>query len=128
MSNVALRQVREDQSVSVYTEHTDRIHPRDLSMSLAANFGKNKFRVLLRKNIYIIEIDMRRHEDEDVSVIYRTKDFANAGTPKQDVLSEDAEDRGTCTVEPPTYQQRLADFKLAQKILCEAAAAVRVAG
>jgi hypothetical protein len=104
MSNCQLRPVRQDQSVTVYTEHTDRIHPRDLSRSLAARVGKDKFRVSLRKNIYIIYVDIRIHEDED----------------KQDVLSDDGEERGRYTIEPPTYQQRLADFKMAQNILCSA--------
>jgi hypothetical protein len=120
MSNCQLRPVRQDQSVTVYTEHTDRIHPRDLSRSLAARVGKDKFRVSLRKNIYIIYIDIRIHEDEDVGVSLRMKDFANEGMQKQDVLSDDGEERGRYTIEPPTYQQRLADFKMAQNILCSA--------
>lgn len=104
MSSCQLRRVRQDKSVTVYTEHTDRIHPRDLSNSLAAGVGKDRFRVSLRKNIYIIYIDIRTYEDND----------------KQDTLSDDGEDRGRCTIETPTYQQRLADFKMAQKILCAA--------
>ena len=66
MSNVQLRQVRQDQSVVVYTEHADRIHPQDLSNSLAKKFGKERFRVSLRKNIYVIYIDARIHEKDDV--------------------------------------------------------------
>lgn len=106
--------------MTVYTEHTDRIHPRDLSNSLAAGVGKDRFRVSLRKNIYIIYIDIRTYEDNDVSELHRGEDLADSEMQKQDTLSDDGEDRGRCTIETPTYQQRLADFKMAQKILCAA--------
>jgi len=100
MSERLLRCVREDQSVTVYTEHTDRIHPRDLSDSLARKVGKDRFRVSLRKNIYIIYIDAKTHETGS----------------KQDAHSDDGEVQAKLAI-PPTYQQRLEDFKLAEKIL-----------
>lgn len=63
--------------MSVYTEHTDRIHPRDLSDSLAARVGKGKFRVSLRKNIYIIYVDTRRSKKDDVSSMRGSKALAD---------------------------------------------------
>lgn len=76
MSKCLLR-VREDDGVTVYTEHTDRIHPRDLSDSLARKVGKDRFRVSLRKNIYIIYIDAKTHEPGVVSTMYVPKDHTN---------------------------------------------------
>jgi len=102
MSKCHLRFVREDQNATVYTEHTDRIHPQDLSNSLAKKVGKDKFRVSLRKNIYIIYVDAKKHNKDD----------------KQDSHSDDEEEQTRLGIEPPTYQQRLADFRLAEKILC----------
>ena len=102
MSKCRLKCVREDQSVTVYTEHTDRIHPRDLSDSLAKKVGKDRFRVSLRKNIYIIYVDAKRHGKDE----------------KEDLHSDNEEEQTKLVIEPPTYQQRLADFRLAEEILC----------
>lgn len=120
MSKCKLRYVRQDLSVRVYTEHTDRIHPRDLSDSLAARVGKDKFRISLRKNIYLIYVDARRSEKDDVSTVRSSKSLADGGTQNQDTLSDDGEERGEFTIEPKTHQQRLEDFKMAEKILCDA--------
>jgi hypothetical protein len=60
----------ENQGVGVFTEHTDRIHPQDLSNDLVGQFGKDKFRVSLRKNIYVVYIDMRKSGDDDVGTVY----------------------------------------------------------
>lgn len=120
MSKCELRRVRHDHSVAVYTEHTDRIHPRDLSDSLAARVGRNRFRVSLRKNIYVIYVDARRCAHDDVSTVHGSKHSADAGMQKQVAHSDDGEEPGMCTIQPPTYQQRLEDFKMAQKILCTA--------
>ena len=116
MSERLLRCVREDQSVTVYTEHTDRIHPRDLSDSLARKVGKDRFRVSLRKNIYIIYIDAKTHEPGVVSTMYVPKDSTNKEIQNQDTHSDDGEVQAKLAI-PPTYQQRLEDFKLAEKIL-----------
>ncbi|KAL1794565.1 hypothetical protein ACET3X_006381 [Alternaria dauci] len=102
MSKCMLRRVREDRSVTVYTEHTDRIHPQDLSDGLARKVGKDRFRVSLRKNIYIIYVNATEHESSN----------------KQDTQSDDGDEQAKHAIEPPTYQQRLADFKMAEKILC----------
>jgi hypothetical protein len=106
--------------VTVYTEHTDRIHPRDLSDSLAKKVGKDRFRVSLRKNIYIIYVDAQTYEKEDVSIMRSRIDLADGKTQKQDTHSDDGEERTRLAIEPPTYQQRLEDFNMAEKILCAA--------
>ncbi|RYN17518.1 hypothetical protein AA0113_g6712 [Alternaria arborescens] len=102
MSELRLHRVRQDVSVTVYTEHTDHIHPRVLSENLAKDVGTGRFRVSLRKDIYIIYINAEKHE----------------GDIKQVTLSDDGEEQGRSTIEPPTYEQRLEDFKRAEKILC----------
>ena len=104
--------------MTVYTEHTDRIHPRDLSKGLAAKVGKDKFFVSLRRNIYIIYIDERGQNNDDVGTAPSLEDSANATAQEQDALSDDGEKTSRPSIEPPTYQQRLADFEVAEKILC----------
>ena len=118
MSKCRLKCVREDQSVTVYTEHTDRIHPRDLSDSLAKKVGKDRFRVSLRKNIYIIYVDAKRHGKDEVGRMHILKNPADGETQKEDLHSDNEEEQTKLVIEPPTYQQRLADFRLAEKILC----------
>lgn len=118
MSKCHLRFVREDQSATVYTEHTDRIHPQDLSNSLAKKVGKDRFRVSLRKNIYIIYVDAKNQNKNDVSKLHILKSSADVEIQKQDSHSDDEEEQKRLAIEPPTYQQRLADFRLAEKILC----------
>jgi len=118
MSKCHLRLVREDQSATVYTEHTDRIHPQDLSNSLAKKVGKDRFRVSLRKNIYIIYVDAKKHNKDDVSRLHIPKSSADVETQNRDSHLDDEEEQTRLAIEPPTYQQRLADFRLAEKILC----------
>jgi hypothetical protein len=67
MSKCRLKTVRQDADVWVLTEHTDRIHPRDLSDNLSARFGKDKYKISLRKNIYVIYIDIRKRKNDEVS-------------------------------------------------------------
>jgi len=119
MSKWHLRSVRENTSVKVYTEHTDRIHPLDLSESLAKNVGKDQFRVSLRKNIYVIYIDARSHESNTVSTADSLKGHADTWTQKEKTISTDDKTPRKSTIEPQTYQQRLEDFKNAEEILCD---------
>lgn len=67
MSTFRLIRVRDDGKVRVWTQHTDRIHPRDLSDTLSAWVGKDKFKISLRKNIYIIYVDIREWKNDEVS-------------------------------------------------------------
>ncbi|KAF2107048.1 hypothetical protein BDV96DRAFT_308952 [Lophiotrema nucula] len=104
MSKCRLKLVRRDANVAVLTEHTDRIHPRVLSEALLARFGKDHFKISLRKNIYIIYIDIRRAKDDRDEIA--------------DVEALEAQiDR---SIGPKTYEDRLLDIKLAEKILRDA--------
>jgi hypothetical protein len=118
MSELRLHRVRQDVSVTVYTEHTDHIHPRVLSENLAKDVGTGRFRVSLRKDIYIIYINAEKHEGNIVSTLHSPKSLADGQMQKQVTLSDDGEEQGRSTIEPPTYEQRLEDFKRAEKILC----------
>jgi hypothetical protein len=120
MSKYRLRCVRRDVSVAVYTEHADRIHPRELSDRLVETVGKGEFRVSLRKNIYVIYVHARRSDNDDVSIVLSFNDLADECTQKQDIVSDNVEGREKCTIEPTTYQERLEDFKMAKKILSNA--------
>ena len=101
MSNVFLPLVREETNFSVWTEHSDRIHPKDLSRQLSDAVGKERFRISLRKNVYIIYVDRRRRGSDDT----------------RDPGSGDEEDSMEHTIGPKTYQERLQDIKLAEKKL-----------
>lgn len=78
--------------------------------------GKGQISCFPKKNIYIIYIDAKTHETGSVSTAYATKDQADKEIQKQDAHSDDGEVQAKLAI-PPTYQQRLEDFKLAEKIL-----------
>ncbi|KPM37794.1 hypothetical protein AK830_g8765 [Neonectria ditissima] len=56
-----LKLVKERDNVTIYTEHSDRIHPRDLSNSLLSRFGENGFEISMRRNIYVVYIVDKKH-------------------------------------------------------------------
>ena len=117
MSNFPLTLVREEADLSVWTEHSDRIHPKDLSRRLSDAVGKESFRISLRKNVYIIYVDRRRRENDDVSREIRSPKAANGKEQNRDTGSDDEEDSREHTIGPKTYQERLQDIKLAEKKL-----------
>lgn len=57
MPQYRLQFVREDDEHVVYTEHPDRIHPRELSTWLQGKYGKSNVDIYLLKNIYVIYIN-----------------------------------------------------------------------
>ncbi|EMD84787.1 hypothetical protein COCC4DRAFT_150447 [Bipolaris maydis ATCC 48331] len=101
MSNFSLTLVREEASFSVWTEHSDRIHPKDLSRHLSDAVGKERFRISLRKNIYIIYVYRRHCRNDD----------------NRDPGSDDEEGSMEYRIGPKTYQERLQDINLAEKKL-----------
>lgn len=119
MSNCKLRYVRQNQTVRVFTQHSDLIHPRDLSRILSDRFGKEKFGVSLRKNIYIIYIDRRAFENDDVSTVRILEGVTDGGMQNQEKLSQSGKELREFEIEPKTHRQRLDDFKSAEKILCD---------
>jgi hypothetical protein len=48
--------VRQDTHVVVYTEHPDHIHPQDLSDTCLTQYGENRFKIALLRNIYVIYV------------------------------------------------------------------------
>lgn len=114
MSNVPLTLVRKDADLWVLTEHTDRIHPRDLSSRLSDAVGKERFKVSLRKNIYIIYVDMKHRENDEVSRATRSEEATNGKQQNRDPGSDDEEGSKGYTIGPKTYQERLQDIKLAE--------------
>ena len=116
MSSVSLTLVREEADLSVWTEHSDRIHPKDLSRCLSDAVGKERFRISLRKNIYIIYVDRRRPENDSVSRAIRSVEAAN-GEQNRDPESDDEEGSREHTIGPKSYEERLQDIKLAEKKL-----------
>lgn len=58
MSPSRLKFVREDSRHVVMTEHPDYIHPRALSEELTAQYGEKQFQISLRRNIYVIYINI----------------------------------------------------------------------
>lgn len=57
MSQCGLHYVRQDADHVVYTQHPDYIHPRDLSQRLVREYGGTRFRISLRRNIYVVYVD-----------------------------------------------------------------------
>ncbi|EUC43334.1 hypothetical protein COCMIDRAFT_28172 [Bipolaris oryzae ATCC 44560] len=118
MSNVSLTFVREEPNLSVWTEHSDRVHPKDLSRHLSDTVGKERFRISLRKNIYIVYIDGRYRRNDDVSRVIRSVEVAaNGKKQNRDSGSDNEEDSREFTIGPKTYQKRLEDIKMAEKVL-----------
>lgn len=117
MSSICLTLVREEANLSVWTEHSDRIHPKDLSRYLSYAVGKERFRISLRKNIYIIYVDRRRCGNDGVSREIRLVEAANGKEQNHDIVSDDEEDPREYTIGPKTYQERLQDIELAEKKL-----------
>ncbi|EUC31149.1 hypothetical protein COCCADRAFT_28065 [Bipolaris zeicola 26-R-13] len=118
MSNVSLTFVREEANLSVWTEHSDRIHPKDLSRHLSDTVGRERFRISLRKNIYIIYVDRRNGGNDDVSRAIRSVDAAANGKEQNcDPGSDEEEGSKEQKIGPKTYQERLQDIKLAEKKL-----------
>jgi hypothetical protein len=97
-----LRYLREDDNVEVWTEHTDRINSKDLSDHLSTRYGKGKFRVSLRKDIYVIYIDIRESKNDEVSRAAESVNTTNRD--KQNPFELE-------------LKQRIADFKLAEQRL-----------
>jgi hypothetical protein len=94
--------VRQDEHYQVLAEHPDRIHPRELSSALVSSVGENRFKVALRRNIYVIYVYCQPEEDLR----------ALKAKVSDDNLKEDTE--------LLDYQRRLQDFKLAEQKLREA--------
>lgn len=118
MSNFSLTLVREEASFSVWTEHSDRIHPKDLSRHLSDAVGKERFRISLRKNIYIIYVYRRHCRNDDVSRLIRSVEAAaNGREQNRDPGSDDEEGSMEYRIGPKTYQERLQDINLAEKKL-----------
>ena len=111
--------MRQDSNVLVLTEHTDRIHPRDLSDNLSARVGKDKFKISLRKNIYIIYVDIRKRKHDEVSKAAKLVDATDQDNQNRDSGSDDEEIQ-EFSIGPKTHQQRLLDIKSAEQILSEA--------
>ncbi|PVH93373.1 hypothetical protein DM02DRAFT_228376 [Periconia macrospinosa] len=117
MSNLPLILVRKDADFWVLTQHTDRIHPQDLSNRLSNVVGKERFRISLRKNIYIIYIDMKHRQNDKVSRATQPGEAANGKDQNRDPGSDYEEGSRGYTIGPETYKESLQDIKLAQKKL-----------
>lgn len=56
MAECGLKLVRDDPNYVVMTQHPDYIHPKELSQSLGRAYGDKKFKISLRRNIYVVYI------------------------------------------------------------------------
>ncbi|KAI1443231.1 hypothetical protein F5Y02DRAFT_394147 [Annulohypoxylon stygium] len=104
MSPSRLKFVREDSRHVVMTEHPDYIHPRALSEELTAQYGEKQFQISLRRNIYVIYINIE----------VAGKHLAQAssdGDVGNNFATRDADE--TCL-------RQLEDAKLAEKVLRQA--------
>lgn len=119
MSRCRLRTVREDDKVLVLTQHTDRIHPQALSDNLTAQVGKSRFKICLRSNIYIIYVDIRERNNDEVSRAAESVGDADQINQNLDPGSEDEATKRGSSVELGTHHQRILDMQSAKRILSE---------
>ncbi|KAI1198649.1 hypothetical protein F5X97DRAFT_342540 [Nemania serpens] len=103
MPQYRLQFVREDDEHVVYTEHPDRIHPRELSTWLQGKYGKSNVDIYLLKNIYVIYINRNAVSPGEIGSL-PTTDTSNTHSKPEDSTTSD-------------WRQRLADVKDAQAIL-----------
>ncbi|KAI1087188.1 hypothetical protein F5B19DRAFT_476466 [Rostrohypoxylon terebratum] len=104
MSQSRLKYVRKDSKHVVMTEHPDYIHPRVLAEELTAQYGDKQFHISLRRNIYVIYINIEvagKHLTQCSSDGDAEKNFATRGADE------------TCS-------QQLEDAKLAEEVLRQA--------
>ncbi|RSL47213.1 hypothetical protein CEP51_015808 [Fusarium floridanum] len=104
MSQPRLMQVREDDNVKVLTEHPDYIDPEALSRSLAIEWGEGRFRISLRRNIYVIYI----YQQPEANAWIQIPEVTGQGLPQKKPMM--LVDR----------RQRLEDVKLAEEKLKKA--------
>ncbi|KAI4859107.1 hypothetical protein F4820DRAFT_440802 [Hypoxylon rubiginosum] len=102
MSRSQLKYVRHDSKHVVMTEHPDFIHPQVLADELTNKYGDQKVKISLRRNIYLVYIDI---EVADKEFLNHKQD------PESNVEKKDTND---------IYYQKLEDTRLAEKVLKEA--------
>ncbi|KAH8659800.1 hypothetical protein BX600DRAFT_438042 [Xylariales sp. PMI_506] len=101
MAQGGLKYVRGDSDHLVYTQHPDHIHPRELSERLLRSYGKEHFRISLRRNIYVIYVDRKV-----------------AGGDWDDRPSDLLDGEEGNLIRPCSdYEKDLWDIKLAEKVL-----------
>ncbi|KAI2462980.1 hypothetical protein F4781DRAFT_152500 [Annulohypoxylon bovei var. microspora] len=99
-----LKYVRKDSTHVVLTEHPDYIHPRDLAQELTARYGDKKFKISLRRNIYVIYINIEVAGSQFVHPY-------DAEDSERDIATRDANE---------CYITQLEDTRLAEKVLSKA--------
>lgn len=70
MSIPGLQLVREDTSIRVFAGWHDRIHPQQLSESLCTEYGKDRFQISLRRNVYLIYVQRETTGEKTVCKPY----------------------------------------------------------
>lgn len=101
------------------TEHPDFIHPQVLADELTNKYGDQKVKISLRRNIYLVYIDIEVADKEFVSEFIHCLDsisqlslqLNHKQDPESNVEKKDTND---------IYYQKLEDTRLAEKVLKEA--------
>lgn len=124
MPGCTLLHVRTGTREVVLTGHPDYIRPRDLSDSLVDKYGKDRFRISFRRNIYLVYVDIDVAKEYLVSKALPATDRNNSNGGTQDCMSpKEAMDQHLTSAdesEEDSYQQNLKDVNLAEKLLQDA--------